>query len=181
MPVTILTYNFESLFAELRGEIDKNLKPQSAALTGWSIRMEVKVKRQETIVKNVIGYLEGNGPLADETIVVGAHYDHLGYGGPGSLGGGAAKGKIHHGADDNGSGTTSVIELARRFGAMKQREGRRMVFMTFHGTHRSGTAHPHDAAPSMAVPLIVLALGSAVAGFRGRAVRTTSKPATSQP
>jgi Peptidase family M28/PDZ domain len=102
------------------------------------------VKRQETMVKNVIGYLEGSGPLADETIVVGAHYDHLGYGfGFGSLGGKGAKGKIHHGADDNGSGSTTVIELARRFGAMKEREGRRMVFMTFTAEERGliGSRH----------------------------------------
>ena len=107
-----------------------DLKPRSAPLTGWTAHLEVKVKRQENIVKNVIGVVEGSGPLANETIVVGAHYDHLGYGGFGSLAP-KEKGKIHHGADDNGSGTTTVIELARRFGAMKNREGRRMVFMTF--------------------------------------------------
>ena len=62
----------------------------------------------------MVGVLEGAGPLADETIVVGAHYDHLGHGGllSGSL---AFLAKdIHNGADDNASGTAMVIELARR-------------------------------------------------------------------
>ena len=65
--------------------INGDLKPRSAALKDWRLVMDVKVKRQETMVKNVIGVLEGSGPLANETIVVGAHYDHLGYGGVGSL------------------------------------------------------------------------------------------------
>ena len=127
---------------DLEKDIDADLKPHSSLLKNWQITLDVKVKRQETIVKNVIGVLEGSGPLANETIVVGAHYDHLGYGGVGSLAP-KEKGKIQHGADDNGSGTTSVIELARRFGAMKEREGRRMVFMTFTAEERGliGSRH----------------------------------------
>ena len=61
-------------------------------------------------------------------------YDHLGYGGAGgSRLGLIKKPEIHHGADDNGSGSTTVMELARRFGAMPDRKGRRLVFMTFSG------------------------------------------------
>ncbi len=67
--------------AETEKAIDADLKPRSVVLKDMQMTMNVKVKRQETMVKNVIGYLEGSGPLANETIVVGAHYDHLGYGG----------------------------------------------------------------------------------------------------
>jgi hypothetical protein len=116
---------------ETEKAISADLKPRSAALKGWTVDLDVKVSRKETLVKNILGVLEGSGPLANETIVVGAHYDHVGYGEYGSLAPKADRGKIHHGADDNGSGTTSVIELARRFGAMKNRQGRRIVFMTF--------------------------------------------------
>jgi len=64
---------------------------------------------------NVIGILPGNDPiLKNEAIVIGAHYDHLGKGGSGSLA--ANSTDIHHGADDNASGTAAVIELARMFG-----------------------------------------------------------------
>lgn len=115
---------------ETEKAIDGDLKPRSAALTGWTANLDVKIKRQETLVKNVIGVIEGKGPLAHETVVVGAHYDHLGYGSFGSLAP-KAKGKIHYGADDNGSGTTSLIELARRFAALKNRAGRRVVFIAF--------------------------------------------------
>src|SRR5262249_21329960 len=61
--------------AETEKAIDANLKPLSAALKGWSVELEVKIKRDEVRVRNVIGYLDGAGPLANEIIVVGAHYD----------------------------------------------------------------------------------------------------------
>ena len=61
----------------------------------------------------MVGVLPGSDKqLASEYVVIGAHYDHLGLGGPESL---AAKpeGQIHHGADDNASGTTGLLEIAR--------------------------------------------------------------------
>ncbi len=116
---------------EVEQAIDRDLKSRSAPLPGWTARVETAVNRPVTHVKNVIGVLEGSGPLAKETVVIGAHYDHLGYGGRGSLSKKKGVKEIHHGADDNGSGTTAVIELARRFGALKDRQGRRLVFMTF--------------------------------------------------
>ena len=55
----------------------------------------------------MIGILEGSDPaLKSETIVIGAHYDHLGHGGAGSLA--PKEGEIHHGADDNASGVAGV-------------------------------------------------------------------------
>ncbi len=116
----------------LEEDIDRDLTPRSAPLTGWTAHLEVEVARSTISVKNVVGYLEGDGPLGTETVVLGAHYDHLGYGGMGSLAD-LKKPAIHHGADDNGSGTTTLMELARRFGQMPNREGRRLVFMAFSG------------------------------------------------
>jgi len=122
---------------ELEAENDKELKPVSAELKGCTVTAEVGVVRKEVPVKNVVGVLAGSGPLADETVVVGAHYDHLGYGsGPLSAGGAPAQGKVHYGADDNGSGTAGLLELARRFGAMADRRGRRLVFVAFTGEER---------------------------------------------
>src|SRR5579864_3296648 len=110
------------------------MQPHSLALNGWNASINLSVERKMVEVKNVIGVLEGKGPLADETVVIGAHYDHLGRGERGSLERDPMKKTLlHRGADDNGSGTVSVIELARRFAAMKDREGRRLVFMNFAG------------------------------------------------
>jgi len=122
--------------ADIETLIDKDLKPRSFEIRGWKANAEVTVNRTEFKCKNIIGVLEGSGPLADETVVIGAHYDHVGYGTFASLGGKAAEGKIHYGADDNASGTTALIELARRFGAMKDRQGRRLVFIAFSAEER---------------------------------------------
>ena len=133
--------------ADIEKAIDDDLKPLSAPLTGWTANIVCNVNRMSPEVKNVIGVVEGAGPLADETVVVGAHYDHLGYGGFGSLAPGSDA--IHHGADDNASGTTSVLELARRFGARQNREGRRIVFMTFSAEERGllGSRHYCNKEP----------------------------------
>ncbi len=121
----------------------KELKSRSTVLKGWTVSLELKMKRGKLPLRNVIGVLEGKGPLANETIVVGAHYDHLGYGGAGGSLARIKRMEIHHGADDNGSGTTAVMELARRLAAIPDREGRRIVFMTFSGEELGlyGSAH----------------------------------------
>jgi hypothetical protein len=118
---------------ETEEDIDRDLKPRSFPLAGWTASVQATVKRRAIPVKNVVGVLEGSGPLARETVVVGAHYDHLGYGGPGSLARDQKKREIHHGADDNGSGTTVLMELARRLGKDSKHQGRRVVFIAFTG------------------------------------------------
>ena len=86
--------------------------------------------KREGFAANVIGILEGSDPvLKNEAIVIGAHYDHLGRGGEGSLA--PKEGDVHHGADDNASGTAGVLELARIFSAQKPR--RTIVFAAFSG------------------------------------------------
>jgi hypothetical protein len=116
----------------LEKEINREMKPHSSELPGWTANVAVKMHRGKLQVKNIVGMLEGAGPLANETVVIGAHYDHLGYGGNGSLSP-SRKMAIHHGADDNASGTTTLMELARRLAAMKDRQGRRLVFIAFSG------------------------------------------------
>lgn len=129
--------------ADIEALIETDLKPRSFEIKNWKAEAEVTVERTEFTCKNVVGVLEGAGPLADETVVIGAHYDHVGYGNFGSLGGQTARGKIHFGADDNASGTTGLLELARRYGAMKDRQGRRLVFIAFSAEERGlhGSAH----------------------------------------
>ena len=94
-----------------------------------TVDASVKIEMKSTKVKNVIGVLEGAGPLADETVVIGAHYDHVGMGGSDSLAFGVHA--VHNGADDNASGTATVMELARRLGKRTDPLPRRVVFMAF--------------------------------------------------
>jgi hypothetical protein len=119
---------------QLEAQMDKELKPRTVDLPNCTITAEVTVNRPEIKAKNVIGVSPGAGPLAEETVVIGAHFDHVGLNEhSNSLAGQAGKGKIHFGADDNASGTTGLIEVARRIGAMKDRQGRRIVFIAFSG------------------------------------------------
>ena len=96
------------------------------------VTLTTDVVRAEVPAYNVVGVLEGSDPvLKHEHIVIGAHYDHLGRGGEGSLA--ARTGEIHHGADDNASGTAGLIELARIFSAQRPKLKRTLVFIAFGG------------------------------------------------
>ncbi|HEX5966118.1 MAG TPA: M20/M25/M40 family metallo-hydrolase, partial [Pyrinomonadaceae bacterium] len=100
-------------------------------LTG-QLTVVTDVVRKEVPAYNVIGVLEGSDPVAKkETIIIGAHYDHLGRGGSGSLA--QRSGEIHHGADDNASGTAGMLELARLFVSQRPRPKRTIVFVGFGG------------------------------------------------
>jgi hypothetical protein len=129
--------------AALERAIDEGPTPQSRALTGWRIEGKVSVERTEAEVKNVVGVLEGSGELKDETIIIGAHYDHVGRGGPGSGAIDPNNHEIHNGADDNGSGTVTLLEVARELAASGQKPRRRIVFIAFTGEERGliGSSH----------------------------------------
>jgi hypothetical protein len=128
---SVLKPVLDKTLTDLESAIDKDLKPQSAVLTGWTAGGVVTVERKQALVKNVVAVLEGIGPKADETIVVGAHYDHVGRGGVGSFVPGSNE--VHNGADDNASGTVSLLEVARRLGARQEKLPRRIVFVAFTG------------------------------------------------
>jgi hypothetical protein len=118
----------------LEKDIDDGLAPKSAELKGWRAEGEADVIHKKAQVKNVVGVLDGEGPLADETIVIGAHYDHLGRGGEGSLAPWTSD--IHNGADDNASGTATLLEVAHRLATSTQKPRRRIVFIAFTGEER---------------------------------------------
>ncbi|MEM6365147.1 MAG: M20/M25/M40 family metallo-hydrolase, partial [Planctomycetota bacterium] len=95
---------------------------------------------------NVVGVISGRGDLADETIVIGAHYDHVGMGGEGSLAPGTVA--VHNGADDNASGTATMLAVASRMNRslIDVRSHRRVVFIAFTGEERGllGSKHYVD-------------------------------------
>ncbi len=97
----------------LRDNITASFKPQSQILAGQTVSGEVQIESLTAHLKNVAALLPGAGPNADEIVVVGAHYDHLGLGRLGGMFG--PPGSIYHGADDNASGTSTIMELASRF------------------------------------------------------------------
>jgi aminopeptidase YwaD len=119
---------------DLQKAINQTKMPRSMSLPGVSVRLSTDLKEIRKTTKNVVGLLEGNDPsLKDQLIVIGAHYDHLGMGGEGS---GSLKPDtvaIHHGADDNASGTAGVLELAQAFADAKNSLKRSILFISFSG------------------------------------------------
>jgi len=104
---------------------------QPAGLAKAVAQIRTALTKRQAAAYNVIGVLEGRDPvLKNEAIIIGAHYDHLGRGGQGSLI--ANSSDIHHGADDNASGTSAILELARRF-AKEKNNKRTIIFMAFGG------------------------------------------------
>jgi Zn-dependent M28 family amino/carboxypeptidase len=85
------------------------------AMAGVTVEVDAKVIREQQTGRNVLAYLPATTPVAgvDKPWVgIGAHYDHLGRGNTGSLASAGDSGKIHHGADDNASGTATVLAIA---------------------------------------------------------------------
>ena len=122
--------------AEIEKRIDSTYRPESMLLPNVDASISVELQSPNASTSNVIGELVGRGRLANETVVVGAHYDHVGMGGYGSLAPGTVA--IHNGADDNASGTSAMIAsasiLVERLS--EQESHRRVVFIGFTGEER---------------------------------------------
>lgn len=103
-------------------------KPSAEATQVADVGGAVHIARTVLHVKNIVGCVPGTGPHADEYVVVGAHYDHLGRGKYGVIFG--RPGAIYHGADDNASGAAAVVELAQHAAAGPARQ-RTLVFCLF--------------------------------------------------
>ncbi|MDQ1639696.1 MAG: hypothetical protein QOF62_3035 [Pyrinomonadaceae bacterium] len=120
-------------YGQAGGLINATKSPGPILLTWPVISLSVNVVHREVEAANVVGIINGADPiLKNEFIVIGAHYDHLGRGGEGSLA--PREGDIHHGADDNASGTAGLLELARIFSSSSSPRPRRtLVFIAFSG------------------------------------------------
>lgn len=124
----------------LQTALDQTVHSTSLALKNTEVTLTVAFARTQKKVRNVVALLPGKGAHADEYVVVGAHYDHLGHGGPGSLA--PWSHGIHHGADDNASGTTAMLALADRFAHLGP-QPRSIVFIAFTAEEEGllGSAH----------------------------------------
>jgi hypothetical protein len=121
---------------------------------------------ERTSAPNVIGILEGSDPaLKSEYVIYSAHMDHIGT--PRDGMGCAAQGadSICNGADDDGSGTVAVLELAEAFATAPQRPKRSVVFMTVSGEERGlwGSAYFTDH-PTLPLASVVADLNTDMVG-----------------
>jgi hypothetical protein len=114
--------------------IDRDQKPQPFEFPNSSVRVTADIKSIRKPVRNVIASVRGSdSTLRNEWVVIGAHYDHLGLGDPNHSLSKDDVGKIHHGADDNASGTAGLLELGRLLGRNKQALKRSVLLMAFAG------------------------------------------------
>ncbi len=129
------------VLSQIQEKIDQTKQPNSFELNSF-VSMQTEIVRVKAETYNVIGYLPASTP-SDEYLVVGAHYDHIGYGGPGSGSLAPDEKKIHYGADDNASGSAGLLELVRIFAKRKHMLKRNLVFMAFGAEEMGllGSAH----------------------------------------
>ena len=131
--------------ATLQRSIDRSTHPHSVAL-GESATVTITLKRTRTTIRNVIGWIPGRDTT--RTLVIGAHYDHLGYGGENSL---APDSHLPHlGADDNASGVAAMVSVAGwkvPRGTVSLTPTHNLVFCAFSGEEIGlvGSSHFVDA------------------------------------
>jgi Zn-dependent M28 family amino/carboxypeptidase len=117
----------------LQSAIDRDLSNHSAELRDTAVMIHLENRsRSSGVTQNVVALLKGRDPqLAAETVLVSAHHDH-----DGAVANAAGGFDIWHGADDNGSGTVGVVELARAFAANPAKPKRSILFVVFAAEER---------------------------------------------
>ncbi|MBP6665106.1 MAG: M28 family peptidase, partial [Chitinophagales bacterium] len=126
-------------YKKLTASVQKG-KPKSKIIP-TNLRLQVKKATKELNVANILGYIEGTD-LKDELIILTAHYDHLGF----------DHGEVYYGADDDGSGTVALLEMAQAF-AQAKAEGngprRSILIMPVAGEEKGllGSRYYTDIAP----------------------------------
>ena len=116
-------------------DIEKNLSEKinsSFIFENTRAEIETEIIEEQGVGVNLVGVIEGNyTSLKHEYIVLGAHYDHIGYGKRNSRSANKSEDAIHNGADDNASGVAGLIELASYFSCNKDSLKRSVVFIAF--------------------------------------------------
>jgi hypothetical protein len=131
--------------ADLCAKAGGAARPATFEVPGVSVRVATRIgKASGKNARNVVGLLPGCDPLLqEETVVLGAHHDHVGSGWFGSAGGAGATGQVHPGADDNASGTAALLEAAEALASGATRPKRSVLFLSFSGEEMGllGSAH----------------------------------------
>jgi aminopeptidase N len=136
-------------------------------LQTWTEKIDMP-DRDAVTIKNVIGIIPGRNPQFDgQSVVIGAHYDSHGLGWPDVLKGN--KGKIHHGADDNASGISVLLEFARLAGKKWQPE-RTIIFVAFSAEEagKLGSIHYINHAEKYPVSKIMAMINLDTVGQLGK-------------
>ncbi len=127
-----LLQSMDKNVTEIRRSINSTLTPQSFELPGCTATLQTQTEKIYATSANIVGKIDGTDSLLKgQCVVLGAHMDHLGMGGQGSLVPDTVA--VHPGADDNASGTAALLELAQYFSAHQGELKRTIVFTSFTG------------------------------------------------
>ncbi|MFO0984020.1 MAG: M28 family peptidase [Planctomycetota bacterium] len=141
---------------ELQEQIERDRAPASSVVADRHARLQIAFAARPKTAINVIGALPGSDPARrQEYVVIGAHYDHIGMRGS----------EVCNGADDNGSGTSGVLEIAEAFALAARRPARSVLFMAFAAEEKGllgsayFVAHPTVALASIKAMLNIDMIG----------------------
>ncbi len=116
----------------LQKTINENKKPNSFNFPNTTVTLTTEIEKIYSNTANVVGYIEGmDAALKNEHIIIGAHFDHLGFGGVGSGSTSPDTIAIHNGADDNASGVAGLLEIAQSIASKRTQIKRSYVFVAF--------------------------------------------------
>ncbi|MDB5243046.1 MAG: peptidase, partial [Spirosoma sp.] len=140
MAATLLNTPVATL-SQTMTQLAKSEKPMSSSLAG-SVAVKADRIEEKTQSSNVLGFIEGTDKK-DEVLIVSSHYDHIGI---------SADGQINNGANDDGSGTVSVLEIAQAFAKAKadgKGPRRSILFLTVSGEEKGllGSEYYADMSP----------------------------------
>ncbi|NNE71095.1 MAG: M28 family peptidase [Rhodothermales bacterium] len=138
--------------AQVQAEIAEGLKPVVFEVEGAEVSATVEREAYETTSENVIAFIEGSDPnLKDEVVVVSSHYDHVGM-----TGNPPGEDQVYNGADDDGSGTVAVLEIAEAFSRAREAghgPRRSIAFLNVSGEEKGllGSRYYTDTEPVFAL------------------------------
>jgi hypothetical protein len=157
--------NFD--FERQRAKEETSFSP--LVLDGLTVQLDAKVIREMKPTENVVGMIEGDDPiLKNEVVVFTAHYDHIGIG---------SDGAIYYGADDDGSGTSAVLELAEAFATNPVKPKRSLIFLAVTGEEKGllGSAY-YTQNPIVPLEKTVANLNTDMIGRVDRKYQTLNNP-----
>jgi hypothetical protein len=130
----VMNLMFESVdsLRSIQRQIDSTLMPMSREFPSINVKMKTSIVGNIIKTNNVIGIIPGSDPkLKNEYVVVGAHYDHVGF-----IKNQTEGDYIINGADDNASGTAGLLAVAEAFSKMKAKPKRSVLLMAFSGEEK---------------------------------------------
>jgi len=142
----IILFKSKNTIDALEKKLNEKRKPY-VFLTRVTVNGHAEIVKETTNTRNIVMILPGEDEqLKNEYLIFGAHFDHLGMGGPGSSSRAVDTIGIHHGADDNASGVAMMLELVKKFARTKGSHKRSIICIAFTGEEEGllGSKHFTD-------------------------------------